>query len=240
MRRSKIHNKSFIIEFNGLPASGKTEIANYIVELGNFNYCNYKFYNEINKLYFKDSRILKVIRFSTLMLKPSSIKFSFITLGLLKEVGDINKSKLLRGYSLIMLYLTYQYIHKKTPSFNFIVDQGIIQQIISIAYLDKLNNMHSINKLLMHLNKTLENYSLIHTDIDVKKVCERMSDRKRNYSRIDHLDKTEIIPALKLQNDNFRKIRAVTNDIRFKSITMDTTKNPKINASNIVNWINKL
>lgn len=230
-------NNNVILEFNGLPGSGKTAISKELMELESSSKEEYVLYEDVLKDEFPKSKLLEIGWLLFLFINPSNLLFLYYSLSLFKNVEQITSERLRRMYRLMRMYFIYKRIFKKIKPRVIIVDQGILQQILSILYLDSLKNEVVIKKLFLYIKKTIPSYCLVNTNVPVHQVVGRIRNRGKLDSRIDLLSADQILPALELQRENLEKIRSLLSIEKVQSLTIDTTLPPKQNALHIQGWL---
>jgi hypothetical protein len=103
-----------------------------------------------------------------------------------------------------------------------LVDQGIIQQIISISYETELISDRFVKKIIARLKKKNLNLYIINVDLDVAESFDRLNLRVGNVSRIQKMNRKKGIETLKIQQQNFDIIREIIRKTGMDSIDINT------------------
>lgn len=222
-------NGQYIIEFNGLPGTGKSTIANYVESVLKGQgcvvyreyFCNQHQRN--NKSLFFSMRWIMVI--SRLYLLSLSIK------PLKNRInGVIAFAKYLRMY-----YVFY----KKETNAILITDEGIIQAITSIFHLDRLEDDSIVKKILNWVNDRGMLIFRVDCKSDVELSSSRIEQRGLTGARLDSLEPKKRIDALMTQAANLDVIRSLTSEaLDWSAIAIDASLSPGYNAQIICEKIN--
>lgn len=227
MKKSK-KNYPYIIEFNGIPGSGKTTIASElktILEKENKSVCLYSDFYKINChnrlkqlkdllfyfFYFMDYFLL-------LMRITKKIKrdYKYILSSAINFCGKID-------------------LYKNSKEDFIIVDQGIIQEIESIFFLNDCNT--EFGEVFELINKYFDKLFIVNTFLKVEVACERINKRKNGSSRADGIknyDKQR--KMLEHEEKVFENIRKSNNII--PAIEIESNNN-KESAKKIIEFLRK-
>ena len=228
------NKKSIIIEFNGLPGSGKSTICREMLEipeLFNRSLCTTFSYSPIDK-YLK-----------TVWLNYNCIRFFFAARGYLNNYpNDDNKS---RRNDLLLMYFFRMYLSflKHENSKILIIDQGLVQGLLSVPYNGLLVETKSIDSIIDFLQNNRVSFFRINCKSDVQLSKDRIHSRPTNLSRLDLMDESIVASTLQVQSDNLSLIReSFRRNPFFKDleINIDTMLPPKENVAIISNYLRGL
>lgn len=215
-----------IIEFNGLPGAGKTTIANQLkYELESKGYsCISSFKQES----------LFILMFYCLRY-PSCLQLLYKLFRLSKNA--IN-DKVNRGIVLLIVHYYQQYLLSKKAKEDFcIVDQGIIQGIISLFHTRELSD----SELLKSISSTImKHISFWRVDCIVNESFsfDRIRTRTPAGSRLEKLNDEALLLAFRTQAINFSVVRdAFSSAYNSQSIVLDTANNVDSNVQIIIKEI---
>jgi len=229
----KKSNKNLILEFNGLPGSGKTTNSSVLEA-------------ELNKLE------IPVVSYSDFLSNEGKNNILRLTKALLNVPFFITIKITLLGFSLknndkLWRILTCIYVFEKYILFNkeatgvLIVDQGIIQGIISLFHLNNhisRKQERNINSILSFMNK--KNVIIVNSICEVGLVCERLSQRKHNGSRFHDMNSMELEKNLMIQNSLFDKIRNLIIQKNMSQININMESTPYDNYKFVLSRIMEL
>lgn len=236
------HLKKFplIIEFNGLPGSGKTTLSSHIADYLNKNNIRCLLYQDYLKLNSRKSKVLKVSNFLFELMKPSNWPFIYYSTSFLKSAGLWSRDRISRLRSMFYMYMNIKKLIKKESIDVIIIDQGVIQTIISILFLKNLSCEEQVNKILECLSETITKFCIINVHVDVDLVSQRIVKRQKMSSRIDRMNEEEARDYLLANSRNFNKIRKIISEINIQHLNIDTFLDVKKNSRIITDWIFKL
>lgn len=214
------NNKIAFLEFNGIPGSGKTTLSNSVIEnLKAMDYPVESYQRVIKKPTRKD---LKQLVKYLIHLKPSSFRLGYLGMMYLLTNGKLSRENWLRVVSIIILDDFYLKKSIENRAEVILVDQGIIQQLVSIIYETELVSDRFVKKIIAHLKKRVPNLYIINVALDVTESFDRLNQRVGNISRIQLLNRKNGIRTLKIQQKNFDIIRGVIRETGFDSIDINT------------------
>ena len=215
--------KSVIIEFNGLPATGKTTIANRLSSiLKHEKILHQRSY--VRRWWEKFGR--------TVFVDPCCSSLFYLLLRFANQIIP-RKSRLTHIGGELYHYRTYRNFlrEKKTPSV-LIIDQGLIQSIISIAHLDVIEKTDVLARIFEYYKK--KNICFIRVDclVDEHIACERLTTRKKNSARLHNVSHSELYSAMRCQAENFTLVRGLFSHCcpDNPTIVLDETLAPEVNA----------
>lgn len=194
--------QKLIIEFNGLPGCGKSTTANELLKQIGEDKASFPYDRHIKKFY----QLLK-------SLVDGTIPFVIYCILILRNFKSSSIAE--KKYFIMVAYGHYQlYLHFINHSNKkyLIVDQGLVQDIISFAFQDKIISDKYVRKLIRFcINKFGESLLIVNCDVDVETSSQRISLRgKMDGSRLDKIYKESPNKAketLSVQNYNFNVVR---------------------------------
>ncbi len=229
-----------IIEFNGLPGSGKTTLSKKIIDNLRKNNINGMLYQEYKEMYQKKLKLIDMLFFAFKLLNISNWKFLYYTFFCANKDYKLNKNRFKKTYSVLYFYINMKDMKKRSDIDVVVFDQGIVQAIISIIYLDGFYSEKYIKGILKCLNKTIGEMHIINIDLSIDGALERVMDRKNLLCKIDRMNVVDAQEMLEINYNIFDKIRGIINDINFKRLNIDGNLHIEKNASIIEDWINEL
>lgn len=228
-------NKTIFLEFNGIPGSGKTTLSNRVImDMKRKNYPVESYHEVIKKPNRKNSKHLLLYLFR---IKPGSVKIGYLATMYLITNKKLNHENWLRVISLVVLFDFYQKKGQDCGDEVILVDQGIVQQIISMLYESELIADKYVKKLIRFAKKKNVGLYVVNVDLDINTSFERLVQRKGNISRIQKLSGADAIHTLTIQQNNFNKIREVLNELELESIDVNTKASIDESVQLIVNYI---
>lgn len=219
-----------IIEFNGLPGSGKTTIAEALKkELEEMGYCvstsffkrSYHRYGKLvilNPVYW--GLIRTIIKYSSFFAEKKS--FSMI----LRVVNFIR---------------SYKGFVKSKRNEILMVDQGFIQGLISLAHQDSLPQISYLDDVLKKSKIDSNNLVCVNCNVNESVSNERITCRPMNGCRVETMGEIERINILKVQKDNLVFLRKRVVDVCPNVVCIDINSecNVKDNVVKIVEIITR-
>jgi predicted kinase len=210
--------KSFVIEFNGLSGCGKTTSALLLAEklrADGYEVQNIgSFLGEQKKE--RVRKIYNTIRWGT----PESY------LRLMQFVLSVKPFKKVRfkyaRYFAIYFAGYSKFMNERKEGAFMVIDQGIVQSLISVAHLDSFGDPSEMRRLLEYTAKKIDNYICINCLANEMTAAERIISRKLNISRFDRMPEEEILRNSKLRMENFEAVRKCLSEITtIKCIEID-------------------
>lgn len=194
-----------IIEFNGLPGTGKTTVAESLKHKLESDgiVCSLNYNVEESKI----KRYFSYLFDGSIHLYFLGIKYAD------KSSVPLNKEKRRMVQLLIGYYRMYRTFMKKESDKVLIIDQGIIQAFISIVHTDKLISTVELNRILRFLKKRGIDFKRVSCKTDVELSASRIRLRNTDAGRLDKFFGLELFSALKEQENSFEKIRKSANEI---------------------------
>lgn len=214
-----------IIEFNGIPGAGKTTTTLEVKKL-------------LRTMEIRDVPSKKIIQchkdYKEIILSKKIRDVYIIFLKALLLVTPITWERL----SLMNMTFNYwlgmekMYIKGNQKKGICVLDQGIVQGFISMAYQGKIRNEKKYCRYIRQVMNQLDNVICINCNVDADISMMRMRTRKSNGGRLQQInDDKKLREALVLQKHQFERIRkrAIKN---FVAINMNAM--PEYNAEKIV------
>lgn len=213
-----------IVEFNGLPGTGKTTICKELRE-------KYKI-EGINCIYRYEIQETRVKRWLSYVIDGSIHLFWLGIFFVLRDIKGGIKERWKIIFVLIAYYRMYYYYLKDNRSEILIVDQGILQALISIAHLDEIVSGIELKRIFMFLKKKNIFFTSIDCITDINVSFERIHNRKQIGSRLDICTDDELLLGLNIQSRNFEVVRACYLDVYTEKFQMsvDTKMSSEKNA----------
>jgi len=172
-----------IIEFVGLPASGKSTIANHLIKrLRNFgfrvNHPTYDLKNQVSRTY----RICRKMNYGISALVQSPI-LSAQQLKLIFDSNQQSRSDTVRNiYN--WLYLAGLGRQYQSQTDVTVIDQGLIQALWSIDLSSRNQSVTRLKQLAVSELKFVEDRIVVIVRCDRSAIKQRLANRKRNASRV--------------------------------------------------------
>lgn len=221
----KISRKPIVIEFNGLPGSGKTttlvtmrgllkkyeviELSGDSVRTNKWTYQEIMGSKEIRKVFF------------------SFLKAFFLIHPITWERWKLTKRTFGYWYGIQKSSVT----HHGKPRIC-ILDEGIIQGFVSMAYKGTIRDKAVFLDCIKSIMESLDNVICVNCITDVNVSKERMRARKNKWSRLDAIqDDEELLKALLVQKKQFEAIRKKAISL---SISIDMNDSAEQNAKKII------
>lgn len=219
--------KTLIIEFNGTPGAGKTTTAIMI------------------KKRLRDMKIREI--------SPGEIKGYR---GSYKEIMALRESRsvyilFLKAF-LLVRPITWERLKHMNITFSYwfgmkklctsknrsnkicILDQGIVQRFVSMAYLGEIRNEKKYYKYIGQVMDTLDNVVSVNCTVDADISMMRMRARKPNGGRLHQIDDDrELKNILELQKKQFEEIRRIA--IK-DAVTIDMNNQVEDNAEKVIEY----
>lgn len=217
-----------IIEFNGLPGSGKTTIAEalkkqlegmgYGVSTSYFKrkYHRYGKLVILNPVYW--NLIKTFIKYSSFFEEKKSLSMIFRVVNFIRSYNNFIISK--RNEILM-------------------VDQGFIQGLISLAHQDLLPQISYLDEVLK--KSKIDSFNLVCVNCNVKESVsnERISHRPMNGCRVETMGEIERMNTLKVQKDNLTYLRKRVGDLCPNILCFDINTENDLN-DNVCNIIKSI
>ena len=199
--------KGYIIELFGLPGSGKSTISKIIKEeLRKENIVFIEPKRKLDKEYNCLSRYIFKIYYTIISILLYNVKI----IPLIFEVIKLNHGKIMIKQLINVCYTLYFYKIKD----NFILDEGIVQALVSASYSKKIDDLNLLFSKLP--SNVFDKVILIYINIDVSICCERVLNRKDGKSRVDRIKNKKVLNfQLSCQKEFFNNIK---NNLKYYEI----------------------
>jgi len=221
------NDKPIIIEFNGLPGSGKTTVAKHLLGILRQKEIRAENIDNIKKKLKKDNKYW--------YLKHTNLKDIIIIIHLiflLIKTKPFQKKRIRYIKTMYLLYLIYNKKLKNVEYDIIVVDQGIVQAVISFYYLDGLSNNSYKKVLLRLLNNLYQQLLIINCSIDPVNTMNRIAERDNNERRFDNMTYDDLEKNIQTQVHMFNQLRSSQLE-NFNKIELNMDNNPAINSETI-------
>jgi hypothetical protein len=228
-------NRVVFLEFNGIPGSGKTTLSDRVIE--NMKGASYtvESYHQLIKKPTRNN-LKRLVRY-LFSIKLSSLKIGYLALMYLITNKKFNHENGLRVISLIVLFNFYQKKSLANDEEVILVDQGMVQQMVSMLFESELIAEKYVKKLIRYTQKKDMGIIIVNIDLDINESFERLTKREGNISRIQKLKKDTAMLTLIMQQNNFNKIRKIIRELDLESITVNTQGSIETNVLLLENYI---
>ena len=219
-----LFQKPLIIEFNGLPGAGKTTVANALQRrLEGMGVSTVTHYYR-NIFHRKPQTLLMAPRYWKL------IKASLSFAGLLSKRSYIQRILLM-----IKFVRMYRHFESDKPADCLLVDQGIIQGIVSIAHNEKLTRSDILENLIGLMHMDAMPLIFVNCNVSNETANERILSRPSNGCRVENMTCEERNRTLLIQSNNFYLIRETINE-KYSSVSVVEVDNeePVENAVDLI------
>ena len=217
-----------IIEFNGLPGTGKSTVANEIEQLlpqGTPVFSRYVA---------KQSRVSGYISY----LFDGSITLYFLSLAFAKKASSGNyKQKKKTAPLLVHFYRMYRQFQAHEPKDAvLLIDQGVLQAFISIAHEHRITRTKELDKIFRFLSKKGISFAVVSCENNIPLSMERIVSRNTTGGRLDVCTESERKDILQAQAENFELVRQHATLIapNTSTVFIDTENTPSDNAKKIL------
>ena len=214
-----------IIEFNGLPGTGKTSVCNALAERvrGARPVTFRRFVNE-SRL----KRYISYILDGSVILYKLAARFSnSVCRDAAETEKDTVKKNRKLAYVPVMYYHSYMNFYRanRDDCEVMLIDQGIIQGLISIAHDREIVDTSTLDPILIFLKNKGVKFTCIDCVSNVEISDKRIEERSvAGASRLDCCDTEERKRILYIQKKNFDTVRGRVKAIMgITSLSIDTT-----------------
>lgn len=207
-----------ILEFFGLPGSGKSTVTNQVVKtLLEQSY-------SVKTL--DDFRAESSIGLIGLIIRYPILTFNLILLIISEKMRlDIYKIRYIKS-----ILMTKYYYSKAQDTDFLIMEQGWIQDLISLCYDHELRN----TKVLNNICRKIGNGCLyIFTKVDIDISYKRMLSREKEPGRLDKEEKINQKNIYKVMDKNILLLNSLISNV----MCIDTEINSEKNSSSIIQFI---
>lgn len=223
-----VNKKTAIIEFNGLPGTGKTTISRLLAEnlvkeydmvfcgYNRHSYHDYTYSMFMSPLYY--SRALKFFSYSRYFVTPRSIRYSLVPLKYLRM---------------------YDFFVKDKNNGGLIIDQGFIQGLISLAHNELFPHTKSLGYLLRTSGLNDLPIVIVNCNCSLDRTIDRLLTRPVQGSRLQLMNKEELKVTMTVQEHNLQTLRSLLIETcpNTKCVTIDTELSPEYNVGLIKNCL---
>lgn len=212
-----------IIEFNGLPGTGKTTIANVLqTKLEAKQIKCLDNYSSTNKILFLFDFRCWIIFFKALL----------FTISISPTCQVIYRAK-----KFVLFYKMYHDFILCNQDAVLIMDQGILQNVISSIHEGEMTNTYYLKRLLQYYASSGISFLRVDCILDIRTASMRLTNRTHGSSRLDNLNSIDANRALYHQKMHFNKVRSIFAEIypTLTVVEIDTKKDINYNSDLIIN-----
>lgn len=191
-----------IIEFNGLPGSGKSSIAQRVVkELEAEGIRCLRLYNR-TKLY-RHHRVS--------LLRPYCLKLYHV----LTQYSGLLCPQSRKYAKLSAAYYLRMYVDflKDKPSSVLVVDQGILQAFLSLGYTDVMPDSDYLRDAFEIIKRVGNNMMVVNCSCPEDETMARIHGRKPNGARVHAMEEKELQDTLHTQTGNLDLLRSLSKSV---------------------------
>ena len=223
--------KPTIIEFNGLPGSGKTTMANLIKQLLSRECV------EVFHRYYKKPIHQKTY---TILANP---KYWKLAAEIFSYCDNLPLSERLHyTISITGFVRMYHNFSKSRKQGLLLIDQGIVQSFISVAFQEQLRKSDKIIQIIKTSKLCSLPLLIVNCDVKTTISSERIDQRPPKNCRADSLNEKERQKLLNVQEKNFSVLRGTFKNPSFhiNQISVNTEDSVETNAEKIIKEYNRL
>ena len=179
--------KAEIIEFYGLPGSGKSTISKMLInKLAEYNILCIDF----NRYVYKNKRNFKALISGLFELRLKDIKLFYCYAILIIRQSNFKLNTIKKYFAFVRNHLLLKSLFNKNIYNYIILDQGFVQEMVSIAY--NYNNMFTDNDISLknffsYVQSSFSNYMFIYVVVDGEMCKQRLKQRKKGNSTLDNV-----------------------------------------------------
>jgi adenylate kinase len=224
-----------VIEFFGLPGSGKSTLYRYLLESKEVG-LNFSGNNNGSRLLSK--RLSLLLGF----LNPiSMINFVRYMNMVVKISGFSDMLYKIKTYSLYWIFRDRGYYRKgKNDQDTFVLySQNIFNMILSVLHLKENVDDRQVQKMVRFFLPDTNNFILVITKLDIETLAARISGRPTSNSRFDSYHDEELITNLYRLNHNFELLKKIIYKNNIKVIELDMRNTVEKNAALIYQYLDK-
>ena len=178
--------KSIIIEFNGLPGSGKTTVAKILKKK-----LEEKYGVEVRSHYERKTwhrnvySILLCPRYYKLLISINNYSKLFF-----------KKKAFVRRLKIANFVREYRNFLSDNNRSVLLIDQGIIQAVISLAHQDKLPSPDSLGDVVCKIGIATLPIVIVNCNLSPEISAERVKTRPSNGCRVEKMDEQDLLDSL--------------------------------------------
>lgn len=223
----KTCGKTIIIEFNGIPGSGKSTTM-------------YEMKKKLKEIKIKEISPQRIIAqdvsYKEILFSKEIREAFIIFLRILLLVSPLTKERWR------FMQLTFRYwcgvrklgMEKPRQTEVCILEQGIIQGFVSIAYQGKIRDEEKYCRYIGRLMESLNYVLCINCNVDIETAKKRLKNRKLSGGRLYQIKSDKELEEILLhQKEQFEKIRKISIQ---NSFDIDMENNAEENAEKIVKY----
>ena len=199
MRKSQ-KKYPIVLEFNGLPGSGKTTIAKQLIEELRGNGVCVSDYNLESKKY---SKKLWIVGF--FLNFPTSGKYMQLLWRVVRCSG-VSKRKIKYWLASVGDFANKLHCYNNSNMDCIICDQGIMQEILSVVHVSECN-VKPYFALMQFLHKIFPTFVGVNMEINVDRATKQVMERTNGRSPVDGLEPEKARDIQQKEADNLTKIR---------------------------------
>lgn len=213
-----------IVEFNGLPGTGKTTVCKKLGEI-----LEGRGYKVMYRIHPPRSRLARYASY----VGDGSTKLYRIG----RRYADRSSQRAGKGKRrcisvLVMYYRMYRrFAETATEKDVLLIDQGILQSLISVNHGDRITETVDLGRIFDYLKSKDIDFVSVDCSNDVDTAEKRIIGRNASGGRLDVCDEEERLEVLRVQRENFDTVRAAFRD-RFggTQLEIDTAVRAEDNA----------
>lgn len=209
-----------IVEFNGLPGCGKTTIKNQL-----------SIYLSKANIRFEEFNCFKIKSIFPYLLNIKVIKLYF----LLRHYSISTRGAIDNRHIKYVLFFYILYTHYNRKDGILLVDQGIIQSLLSISHMSVIKGTTYLSKIL-NFTESIKGFVVINCKNDAEVSFDRIKGRELNGCRLENFEDAKLYKALKTQKDNLEVIRNGI-PMSISSLELNTLNTIENNARQIYEYI---
>jgi len=213
-----------IIEFNGVPGTGKTTIAKALLELEK----EILVYEKLKKKYMHRNKF-KTIYY---LFAYGDIKILWLLFLLILKSKPIELETFYRIRNIYSIVVMYSIINKKYNNKVIVMDEGIIQALVLTIYNKNYINYKRYNKLVETILNKYNNLHLVNCKLELNEIIKRYKNRNRSKDKhILSKSQKELYLITKRRKESNEYIWNLLKKFNFnKNINLDANSDIQNNA----------